>query len=425
MTPAVGYTEMKDSGIEWVGKIPKEWKVTRMKTILQNVSEKNHPDATVLSLYRDLGVVPKNSRDDNHNVTSEDTSNYKFVRCGDLVINKMKAWQGSLAVSEFEGIVSPAYYVCKFISNSTDKKYLHYLLRCRPYAQEFERLSTGMRVGQWDLGIDDFLRVSVICPSLSEQSAIAAYLDTQCVKIDEIIAEAKASIEDYKQWKASIIYEAVTKGLDPNVEMKDSGISSFGKIPAHWEIYRFQILCKLRSEDNSGGRELLSVYLDRGVIKYSDSSGMQVHKPSDSLEKYQNVCVNDFVMNNQQAWRGSVGVSKYNGIVSPAYHVYELSEDCFPQYMSYLLRDSSMVQQYELASRGVGTIQRNIYEPWLRKSYIALPTLAEQAAIAAYLDAKCAKIDMLVKEKQGFIIDLEAYKKSLIYEVVTGKRRVC
>lgn len=425
MTPAMGYTEMKDSGIEWVGEIPKEWKVTRMKTILQNVSEKNHPDSTVLSLYRDLGVVPKNSRDDNHNVTSEDTSNYKFVRCGDLVINKMKAWQGSLAVSEFEGIVSPAYYVCKFISNSTDKKYLHYLLRCRPYAQEFERLSTGMRVGQWDLGIDDFLRVSVICPSLSEQSAIAANLDTQCVKIDEIIAEAKASIEDYKQWKASIIYEAVTKGLDPNAEMKDSGISSFGKIPAHWEIYRFQILCKLRSEDNSGGRELLSVYLDRGVIKYSDSSGMQVHKPSDSLEKYQNVYVNDFVMNNQQAWRGSVGVSKYNGIVSPAYHVYELSEDCFPQYMSYLLRDSSMVQQYELASRGVGTIQRNIYEPWLRKSYIALPTLAEQAAIAAYLDAKCAKIDMLVKEKQGFIIDLEAYKKSLIYEVVTGTRRVC
>lgn len=416
---------MRDSGIEWVGKIPKEWKVTRMKTILQNVSEKNHPDATVLSLYRDLGVVPKNSRDDNHNITSEDTSNYKFVRCGDLVINKMKAWQGSLAVSEFEGIVSPAYYVCKFISNSTDKKYLHYLLRCRPYAQEFERLSTGMRVGQWDLGIDDFLRIPVICPSISEQSAIAAYLDSQCAKIDEIIAEAKASIEDYKQWKASIIYEAVTKGLDPKAEMKDSGISSFGKIPALWEIYRFQILCKLRSEDNSGGRELLSVYLDRGVIKYSDSSGMQVHKPSDSLEKYQNVYVNDFVMNNQQAWRGSVGVSKYNGIVSPAYHVYELSEDCFPQYMSYLLRDSSMVQQYELASRGVGTIQRNIYEPWLRKSYIALPTLAEQAVIAAYLDAKCAKIDMLVKEKQGFIIDLESYKKSLIYEVVTGKRRVC
>lgn len=310
MTPAVGYTEMRDSGIEWVGKIPKEWKVTRMKTILQNVSEKNHPDATVLSLYRDLGVVPKNSRDDNHNITSEDTSNYKFVRCGDLVINKMKAWQGSLAVSEFEGIVSPAYYVCKFISNSTDKKYLHYLLRCRPYAQEFERLSTGMRVGQWDLGIDDFLRIPVICPSISEQSAIAAYLDSQCAKIDEIIAEAKASIEDYKQWKASIIYEAVTKGLDPKAEMKDSGISSFGKIPALWEIYRFQILCKLRSEDNSGGRELLSVYLDRGVIKYSDSSGMQVHKPSDSLEKYQNVYVNDFVMNNQQAWRGSVGVSK-------------------------------------------------------------------------------------------------------------------
>lgn len=269
MTPAVGYTEMRDSGIEWVEKIPKEWKVTRMKTILQNVSEKNHPDATVLSLYRDLGVVPKNSRDDNHNITSEDTSNYKFVRCGDLVINKMKAWQGSLAVSEFEGIVSPAYYVCKFISNSTDKKYLHYLLRCRPYAQEFERLSTGMRVGQWDLGIDDFLRIPVICPSISEQSAIAAYLDSQCAKIDEIIAEAKASIEDYKQWKASIIYEAVTKGLDPKAEMKDSGIEWIGEIPAHWTTIanKYVMRKKKRICEKWKNQNVLSLTMNGVVVR--------------------------------------------------------------------------------------------------------------------------------------------------------------
>lgn len=426
MTPAAGYTEMKDSGIPWIGEIPSHWGLGKVKncffptrTIVGNAVENYDRLALTLS-----GVI-KRSKTDDVGLQPERFETYQILRENELVfklIDLQNVSTSRVGRSRYVGIVSPAYIILRNKQNKSTK-YAEYFFLAMWMHQIFNQLGAdGVRS---NIGTSSLLNLPFPLVPDSEQSAIAAYLDTQCTKIDEIIAEAKASIEDYKQWKASIIYEAVTKGLDPNAEMKDSGISSFGKIPAHWEIYRFQILCKLRSEDNSGGRELLSVYLDRGVIKYSDSSGMQVHKPSDSLEKYQNVYVNDFVMNNQQAWRGSVGVSKYNGIVSPAYHVYELSEDCFPQYMSYLLRDSSMVQQYELASRGVGTIQRNIYEPWLRKSYIALPTLAEQAAIAAYLDAKCAKIDMLVKEKQGFIIDLEAYKKSLIYEVVTGKRRVC
>lgn len=422
MTPAVGYTEMKDSGIPWIGEIPKSWNIVRGKNIIALLERPVNSSDDVITCFRDGEVTLRKNRREEGFTNSLKEIGYQGVNPGDLVVHGMDGFAGSIGISDSRGKASP---VLNVLDSNQNKRYLMYYLRGMAYKDVFMALSTGIRVRSCDLRWNKLSVFPFLLPSLSEQSAIAAYLDSQCAKIDKIIAEAKASIEDYKQWKASIIYEAVTKGLDPNAEMRDSGISSFGKIPAHWEIYRFQILCKPRSEDNSGGRELLSVYLDRGVIKYSDSSGMQVHKPSDSLEKYQNVYVNDFVMNNQQAWRGSVGVSKYNGIVSPAYHVYELSEDCFPQYMSYLLRDNSMVQQYELASRGVGTIQRNIYEPWLRKSYIALPTLAEQAAIAAYLDAKCAKIDMLVKEKQGFIIDLEAYKKSLIYEVVTGKRRVC
>lgn len=422
MTPTAGYTEMKESGIPWIGEIPKSWDIVRGKNIIALLERPVNSSDDVITCFRDGEVTLRKNRREEGFTNSLKEIGYQGVNPGDLVVHGMDGFAGSIGISDSRGKASP---VLNVLDSTQNKRYLMYYLRGMAYKDVFMALSTGIRVRSCDLRWNKLSVFPFLLPSLSEQSAIAAYLDAQCAKIDEIIAEAKASIEDYKQWKESIIYEAVTKGLDPNAEMKDSGISSFGKIPAHWEIYRFQILCKLRSEDNSGGRELLSVYLDRGVIKYSDSSGMQVHKPSDSLEKYQNVYVNDFVMNNQQAWRGSAGVSKYNGIVSPAYHVYELSEDCFPQYMSYLLRDSSMVQQYELASRGVGTIQRNIYEPWLRKSYIALPTLAEQAAIAAYLDAKCAKIDMLVKEKQGFIIDLEAYKKSLIYEVVTGKRRVC
>lgn len=202
-------------------------------------------------------------------------------------------------------------------------------------------------------------------------------------------------------------------------EMKDSGISSFGRIPANWEIKKLKTILTLRSEKNSGDRELLSVYLDRGVIAYSDSTGMQVHKPSQDLSNYQNVYVCDFVLNNQQAWRGSVGVSKYDGIISPAYFVYRLADCCYPEYMNYLFRDSSMVQQYETSSRGVGTIQRNIFAPWLLNCWTVLPPLDEQKRISDYLDAKCSEIDTLAADIQAQIDTLEQYKRSVITEAVT------
>lgn len=278
MTPAQGFAEMKDSGIAWIGEIPVHWSTTRMKSILENITVKNHPDAEVLSLYREYGVLPKNSRDDNHNVTSQDTTQYKYVEVGDLVINKMKAWQGSLAVSGYEGIVSPAYYVCKFRSEKVNKDYIHFLLRCSAYAQEFERLSTGMRIGQWDLGISDFMRVPALLPPLSEQFAIAYYLDTQCAKIDEIVTQAKASIEEYKQWKASIIYEAVTKGLDPSVEMKDSGVKWIGEVPSGWKISRVKNVATnldylrepISAENRENKLELYDYYGASGVIDKID-----------------------------------------------------------------------------------------------------------------------------------------------------------
>lgn len=202
-------------------------------------------------------------------------------------------------------------------------------------------------------------------------------------------------------------------------EMKDSGIASFGFIPDTWKITKLKTILALRSEKNSGDRELLSVYLNSGVISYSDSTGMQVHKPSQDLSNYQNVYIGDFVLNNQQAWRGSVGVSNYDGIISPAYFVYKISESCHSRFMNYLLRDSSMVQQYETASRGVGTIQRNIFAPWLLESLIALPSFEEQKIIATYLDTRCAEIDTLVTDIQSQIEALEEYKRSVITEAVT------
>jgi len=201
---------MKDSGIPWIGEIPEGWKVCFIKQIMRNKSIKGYPCETVLSLYRDYGVVPKDSRSDNHNVTSEDTSSYKFVEVGDFVINKMKAWQGSMAVSNYQGIISPAYYICRFTTDSVDREYVHYLLRNETYKVEYMRLSSGLRIGQWDLNIDDFLRVKMVLPSLAEQQAIADYLDRKCGEIDELITIKQQKIESLKEYKKSVIYEYVT-----------------------------------------------------------------------------------------------------------------------------------------------------------------------------------------------------------------------
>ena len=202
-------------------------------------------------------------------------------------------------------------------------------------------------------------------------------------------------------------------------EMKDCGASSFGDVPDNWKVSKLKAILTLRSEKNSGDRELLSVYLDRGVISYSESTGMQVHKPSKDLSGYQNVHVGDFVLNNQQAWRGSVGVSRYDGIISPAYFVYKISKQGYPAYMNYLLRDKSMYQQYETSSRGVGTIQRNIFAPWLLNCTVVIPPIDEQQRIADFLDAKCSEIDSLTVDIQSQIDTLEQYKRSVITEAVT------
>ena len=226
--------EYKDSGIEWIGRIPKDWKVSEVKRIMRNKSVRNQPNAKILSLYRDYGIVPKDSRNDNFNVTSEDTTNYKVVDIGDFVINKMKAWQGSMAVSEFDGIISPAYYVCSFTDKNIYRKFIHYLLRNESYKPEYMRLSTGLRIGQWDLGIDDFMKIPIVLPPFEEQQRIADYLDRKCAEIDSLVELQEQMIAQLTDYKQSVITEAVTKGLNPEAELVSSGIDWIGDYPKHW-----------------------------------------------------------------------------------------------------------------------------------------------------------------------------------------------
>lgn len=416
--------KMKDSGIEWIGEIPEGWEVSQLKYATRWKSEKGCPDAPVLSLYRDFGVVPKDSRNDNHNVTSLDTSNYKVVDIGDLVINKMKAWQGSMAVSDYRGIVSPAYHVCSITSNKVNKRYLHHLLRNPAYLPEYVRLSTGMRIGQWDLGFDDFKNISFLIPPFDEQAKIADYLDNGCTSLDSILDKTHSSIEAYKKLKQAVITQAVTKGVRGKREMKDSGVEWISEIPANWTVKRGkQLFSETNERSETGSEELLTVSHITGVTPRSQKN-VNMFK-SESLVGYK-ICHNgDLAANTMWMWQGAIGVSKFHGVISPSYNTYrQKTNDYYFEYLDFLLRIRPLIDAYTIHSTGITLSRLRLYPDSFLSLYFIVPPITEQKEIADYLDTKCAEIDRLIAKKEQLVKELESYKKSLIYEVVTGKREV-
>ena len=245
------YPAYKDSGVEWLGEIPEHWDAVSLGSILELKSDKNHPDYEVLSVYREYGVIKKDSRDDNHNATSLDTSNYKAVEPGDLVVNKMKAWQGSMGVSSYKGIVSPAYITCRVNPERIYPEYLHQLLRCNLYIGEYNRLSYGVRVCQWDMHYEDFKHITTTIPPIEEQTAIANFLDRKAAEIESAIGVKQKQIELLKERRQVLIHRAVTRGVPevrasrgvkPSLKLKDSGVEWIGEIPEHWEVKRLKNL---------------------------------------------------------------------------------------------------------------------------------------------------------------------------------------
>lgn len=431
------YDTMRDSGYEWIGEIPSHWQVLRMKNVFQNISEKNHPDAEVLSLYREYGVLPKNSRDDNHNVTSENTSAYKFVEINDLVINKMKAWQGSLGISAYEGIVSPAYYVCKIINSAASSKYFHYLLRSKNYAQEYERLSTGMRVGQWDLGINDFMRVPALMPPIDEQEQIAAFLDKQTREIDMLVEEAKKSIEDYRKWKTSIISELVL-GSALDCQKRSSGIEWIQNIPSNWKVARLKNLFSFGkglpiTKDNlvEDGIPVISygqihakinpgTEIVDGLIRYVSADYLNTN-PESLVHK------GDFLIADTSEDTDGCGNAVYvnkDMELFAGYHtiILKSNSEMDNKYLSYLFKTPAWRSQIRARVSGVKLF--SISKKILSMATVIMPPEEEREMIVEELDKKCKEIDAVIAEKEALILDLDAYKKSLIYDVITGKRKV-
>lgn len=418
--------EMKDSNYGYLGIVPQSWKVDKIKYHLKALGMRNPGNAQVLSVYREYGVIPKDSRDDNHNVTSEDTSNYRYVRKGDFVINKMKAWQGSMAVSRYTGIVSPAYYVYQFTDDALNRGYFHYLLRSKLYAAEFARISGGIRVGQWDLSAYNFENTMLLIPPLEEQGKIATFLDSQCSEIDAISADIQKEIETLEQYKRSVITEAVTKGLNPDAEMKDSGIEWVGNIPAHWDTIPIRYLfaeCRLKNILNQEKTALKFTY--GTIIKKTNFDSDSDEYVANTMTNYTVVYPGTIMINglnlNYDFVSQRVGLVKDRGAITSAYLAIVPGSRVVSEYANYQLKS----WDYAKAFHNMGTgVRKTLDFSELGKKYFVTPSIEEQSKIVAFLDSKCKEIEAIIASKKQQLTVIDSYKKSLIYEYVTGKKEV-
>ena len=416
--------EMKDSGIGWVHNIPSSWDVIKGKYAFTN--KKSVVGAKVDDYDRlalTLNGVIKRSKDDNEGLQPDKFDTYQILKKDELVfklIDLKNISTSRVGLSPYIGIVSPAYIILKSkkeIYPAFAEKY--YLIMWMN--QVFNNLGdAGVRSS---LNSTELLEIQLPIPPYIEQQRIANFLDIQCNKIDAIMADVQSQIETLEDYKKSVISEAVTKGLNPNVEMKDSKMGWIVNIPSHWQTKKIKFNFERYELRNPGEQQILSVYREYGVIP-KDSRDDNHNVTSEDTSKYKYVKPGYLVINKMKAWQGSMGVSDFEGVVSPAYFVYKFSSNIFEKkYVHYLLR-GCYKDEFRRISGGIREGQWDLNPERFENTLILIPPKDEQDLIAEYIDRKCAEIDSVISDKKEQLETLEEYKKSLIYEYVTGKKEV-
>ena len=416
---------MKESGIEWVGLIPDDWKIAknnRLFNISKQLVNENWKNTQLLSLTKS-GIIEKNINDGGGK-QPESFGTYQYVEKDDIVLCLFDIDVSAVFSdrSKYDGMISPAYRVMK-CTDAILPVYAKWWFDAVNIGRYYLIYTKSLRK---TIDADGFGNILTVVPPLSEQQAIANYLDETCSQIDEIIAEAKASIDEYRELKQSVIFETVTTGLDKNVEMKDSTIEFISSIPLNWKVCR---IATIYEESKETGREdlpILMVSINTGISEYEVGDDQRIRKVTRSDDKsiYKVVHHNDLVYNMMRAWQGGFGAAQVDGLVSPAYVVATPKSDVDSRYIEALLRTPIFTEKIHVLSYVVADFRLRLYWTYFKELRICLPPIDEQREIANYIANESKKIDMLIKEKTVLINDLEAYKKSLIYEVVTGKRRV-
>ena len=424
------YPHYKSSGVEWLGDVPTHWEVRRLKRVasLNPSKTESRPFLTADTpvTFLPMERVGTDGKIDEEVVPASSVWNgFTYFRRSDVLVAKItpcfENGKGACldSLSTEIGFGSTEFHVLRS-SPSVLSQFLYRLTALAEFRHSGAEEMTGA-AGQQRVPQAFVANYPLPLPPLTEQTAIVRYLNHTDELIRRYVSSREQLIELLEEYRQAVIHHAVTRGLDPDVRLKSSGVEWLGDVPEHWEVLPLCAITTPKSIIGQQHRELLSVYLDRGVIRFSEAEEKRTNVTSEDLSKYQAVDPGDFVLNNQQAWRGSVGVSSHFGIVSPAYLVLSLSPRIHTGFANLLFRDQVMVTQYLVCSRGVGSIQRNLYWPHLKRVVFTLPPAPEQAAIVAYLEKATADIDVAIDRARREIEMLGEYRTRLIADVVTGK----
>lgn len=419
------YEAYKDSGAAWLGSIPSEWRTGVIGSLytLRNtkVSDADYPPLSVTM----KGIVPQletAAKTDAHDAR-------KLVLKDDFAINSRSDRRGSCGISDYDGSVSLINTVLT-PRGEMHPQYYNWLFHTVQFADEYYKNGHGIVDDLWTTRWNEMKRILIPVPSLLEQAEIASYLEKKIAHIDSVIAEAKASIEEYKAWKASIIYEAVTKGLDPNAEMKDSGVEWIGKIPFDWKLLRIKNVVTFMPKCDYSFCTIETPITFTPMECIRTGSFENRSKPFGEIEgSYTQYAEGDIVLAKVTPCfeNGNVCIMKHlhSGVGMGSSELFVLRpENILDRFLLYLLQHNGFKDAACATMTGTGGLKR-VSSSFIQNCYIPYPSLEQQERIADYLDDKCSSIVSLITEKELLIADLESYKKSLIFEVVTGKRRVC
>jgi type I restriction enzyme S subunit len=426
------YPEYGYSGVEWLGDAPKHWKSIPIGRLFRRTKRTDFIDKQLLSVYRDYGVIPKASRDDNNNKPSEDLTPYQLVEPNDLVMNKMKTWQGSIAISEHEGIVSPAYFVYQPEPKMFDlafPKYIHYLLRNPMYIAQYLRQSKGIRVNQWDLDPNEFQRIELLLPDKDEQIKIFQFLDHETAKIDTLIDKQQQLITLLKEKRQAVISHAVTKGLNPRAPMRDSGVEWLGEVPAHWTDSEIRYITR-QMGGGTPSKERTDYW--NGSIPWVSPKDMKIDYIDDAQDKITTQAVQE--SSTKLIPVGSVLIVVRGMILVHSVPVaLTQSEVTINQDMKALIPTRGIDGEFllffmkglrdfildlvEESAHGTKCLRSEVFE----RMKITMPALEEQIGIVAQLKERVGIVDSLIEKAQCGIELLNERRTALISAAVTGK----
>ncbi|NJE40350.1 restriction endonuclease subunit S [Faecalicoccus pleomorphus] len=418
------------SGYEWLGNIPDDWNLERLSWHMTEIKESNNPikSTNVLSLTNKLGVVPYEEKGNQGNVAKEDYSQYKLAYPNTIIANSMNVLIGSVGKCNYFGCVSPVYYVFK-PNDGENIDFLNYIFQLQPFQKELRRYANGILEIRLRVSASNILKREVALPSTSQQVKIVNNLNRKCAQIDGLIAIQEQEIEKLKAYKQSLITEVVTKGLDPNAEMKDSGVDWIGNVPASWKISKIKreydvVLGKMI--DSKKYSDVTDNYLCSANIKWNGvDTSVNKKMVFTDLEKSQYLLQKGDVLITEG---GSVGTAcVYRNEFYPCYiqnsvHRCRSKGENLSNYLYYWMF-AVVASGYIDSICNKATIKHYTKEK-VETTPIVIPDCVTQSNIVQYLDIKCLHIDSLISMKEKKISYLNDYRKSLIYEYVTGKKEV-